>query len=335
MVDVRFVVQGERIALPFARHVVLPYLGFLQHYAAVVVHGILELGIVRTAGSILVRARNHHTQLVVEEAVAVGQPQVELCVLADGVVATACRGTEDAAVGRVLGHEVDAAPDGVAVHVGCHHLVHLDGLHHVGRDEVQLHVARVALGRGDAVAVDGDRTEVGTCAAHLPEAGFALVILHVDAADAFQRIADVRVGELPHLVGRHHIGDAHIGLLRIDGAALPRESTSHDHLLQFDAFMQCHVLLYRLAFGDADGHLYGRVTHVAHFHLVGARFEIGKRVEAVDVADDTRMQLFDVDGCSRQNLLGSIDDTSPNAALLVDFSLSLGPGCVPGCHESQ
>ena len=81
-------------------------------------------------------------------------------------------------------------------HIGGYYLVHFDGLNHVCRNEVELYVARIAFGRGNAVAVDGDGAEVSTRAPHLPEACLALVVLHVDAGDAFKGVTDVGVGEL-------------------------------------------------------------------------------------------------------------------------------------------
>ena len=65
----------------------------------------------------------------------------------------------------------------------------------------------------------------------MSEAGFTLVVLHVDARDAFQCITYVGVGKLSHLIGRHYILDAEAVLLRIDGAALSLESTAYHYFL--------------------------------------------------------------------------------------------------------
>ena len=129
------------------------------------------------------------------------------------VVAGSGSGGNGALVGGVLGDEVDAAADGVAVHIGGYYLVHFDGLNHICRNEVELYVARIAFGRGNAVAVDGDGAEVGTRAPHLPEACLALVVLHVDAGDAFKGVTDVGVGELAYLVGRDYIRNPHVVFL--------------------------------------------------------------------------------------------------------------------------
>ena len=129
------------------------------------------------------------------------------------VVAGSGSGGNGALVGGVLGDEVDAAADGVAVHVRSDHLVYFDGLNHICRNEVELYVARIAFGRGNAVAVDGDGAEVGTRAPYLPEARLALVVLHVDAGDAFKGVTDVGVGELAYLVGRDYIRNPHVVFL--------------------------------------------------------------------------------------------------------------------------
>ena len=200
VVGVEVVVHRERVALALARHIVLAHLCVGEDYVAVVVEVVLELGVVRTGRRVLVRYGGHYAELVVEEAVAPRSAEVELHLVADPVVARAGRNVEHAAVRGVLGDEVDGSADGVAVHVGRYDLVDLDGLYHVGRYEVELHVAGVALGRGQAVAVNADAGEVGRRAAHLSEAGLALVILHVDTVDALQGVAYVRVGELSNLV---------------------------------------------------------------------------------------------------------------------------------------
>ena len=321
VVGVEFVVEGERVALAFARHIVLAHLGFF-HYYLVVVYVIFELCVVRAAGGILVRARNHQAQFVVEETVTVSQAQVYLCLFADSVVAATGCGVEDTAVRGVLGDEGDASADGITVHVGCYHFVYLNGLHHVGGDEVELYVTCVAFGRGDAVAVDGYGAEVGARAAHLAEAGFTLVVLHVDAADALQGVADVRVGELAYLVGRHHVGNAQVALLRRKGAALAGEGAAYHDFLQLQAFVQRKVFFNRLAFGDGDGHFHGRVAYVSHFYLISARFQVGEGVETVYVARHAGMQLLDVDGSARQDLLGVVHDAAADGSLfgfVVDF----------------
>ena len=142
------------------------------------------------------RSRYNQAEFVVEEAVAVGEAKVQLRLFAHPVVAGSGGGGNGTLVGGVLGDEVNAAADGVTVHIGGYYLVHFDGLNHVCRNEVELYVARIAFGRGNAVAVDGDGAEVGTRAPHLPEACLALVVLHVDAGDAFKGVTDVGVGEL-------------------------------------------------------------------------------------------------------------------------------------------
>ena len=94
-----------------------------------------------------------------------------------------------------------------------------------------MHVARIAFGRRDAVAVDSDGTHVGRGAAYLSEAGFTLVVLYVDTRDAFQRITYVGVGELAYLIGGHYILDAEAVLLRIDGAALSLKGAAYHYFL--------------------------------------------------------------------------------------------------------
>ena len=92
---------------------------------------------------------------------------------------------------RVLCHEVYLSAYRVAVHVGGDDLVYLYGLNHVGWYEVELHVACVAFCRRNPVAVDGHRGQVGARAAHLSEARFALVVLHIDAAYALEGVTYV------------------------------------------------------------------------------------------------------------------------------------------------
>ena len=178
----------------------MAHLSFLELYLAVFVD-IFKFGVVRTAGSILVACACHHTKAVVEEAVAPRGTEVPRWLVGNPGVAGAGSEVEHTAVRSVLCHKVDAAANGVAIHIAGHHLVYLDGLHHIGRNKVELHIAGVAFCRWQTVAVDGYRSEVGAGAAHLTEARFALVVLHVDAVDALQSITNVRIGELAHLVG--------------------------------------------------------------------------------------------------------------------------------------
>jgi len=208
VIGVDFPVQGQRIALAFAGDVVLAHFVFVEHHLAVFVPFVSHLHVVASCGIVLIRGRYHQAQLVVEEAVAVREAQVQGRLAAHPVVSRTGRSGDGALVGRVLGDEVDAASDGVGIHIRSYNLVYLDGLDHVGGDKIELHAACLSLGRGDAVSVDGHGTEVGTRSAHLSETRFTLVILYVDTTDALQGVTDVRVGELAHLVGGYDVGDS-------------------------------------------------------------------------------------------------------------------------------
>lgn len=172
--------------------------------------------------------------------------------------------------------------------------------------------------RGNAVAVDCDRREVGRGAAHLSEAGFPLVVLHVYTINTFQGIADVGIGEFPHLVGRYHVAYAHRFLLHLQGFTLPKERARDNGLSQragrgeFHVLKQCVSVVF-------DGDDLRFVAHVRNLHLVGARLEVGKRIVAVLVAGDQRMQTFNQHCCSRQGLMLSICHFSSDASRTVDF----------------
>ena len=142
--------------MAFASHVVLAHFIFIDDYFAVFVPFVGHLNVIAARRVVLVGSGEHHTQFVVEETVAVGEAQVEGCLAADPVVTCSGRGSNGTFVGRVFGDEVDAAADGVGIHVRGYHFVYLNGLDHVGGDEVELNVARVAFGRRNAVTVDGD-----------------------------------------------------------------------------------------------------------------------------------------------------------------------------------
>ena len=155
----------------------------------------------------------------------------------------------------------------------------------------------------------------------MSESGFALVILHVDAVDALQCIADVGVGKLAHLVGRHHIGDAHAALLQLQGLALVGESALHLHLLQFQSFVEHDVRLVHLAVFDGDGLHHGRIAHIRHLDLVGAGLEVGQCIESVDVAGHSRVQILYHDGCSRQTVAFLVGDSPGDASETVSFGI--------------
>ena len=133
---IELVVQGQRVALPLAGDVVLPYFRLLQLQLPVVVLLILEFRVVGTSRSVLVGEGCHDTQLVVEEAVAPCGAQVPLRFLADPAVARSHVEAQHPVAGRVLRHQVDFSAYGVTVHVGGHHLVQLYGLYHVGGYQV-------------------------------------------------------------------------------------------------------------------------------------------------------------------------------------------------------
>ena len=245
-----FVVEREGVALAFARDIVLAHLCFLERYGArFVALGVAELYVVRASRGDLVRCGCHNAETVVDETFAPGASKVEQRFSADECAAGAGSNVEEASVGRVFGHQVDGTSYSIAVHVGGNHLVYLDGFYHVGGNEVELHVAGVVLGRWQTVAVDGNRGKVGRCAAHLSETRFALVVLHVDAADALQRIADVLVGELSHLNGAYHIGDAHILFLQLHCTPLTVEG-SDDLNLGKGGYIAKYEFLVKTAVGD-------------------------------------------------------------------------------------
>ena len=99
VVGVDIIVEREGVTLALTGDVVLSRFGTGQELLPIVVEVILELHIVRTDGCVLVGDGSHDAQPVVEEAVAVGQSEVQLRVLADPVVAAAECGVEGTFVG--------------------------------------------------------------------------------------------------------------------------------------------------------------------------------------------------------------------------------------------
>lgn len=59
-----------------------------------------------------------------------------------------------------------------------------------------------------------------------------LVILHVDTVDTLQGVADVRVGELADLVGRHDVGYVKVILLSVYRTALSVERSFYLNALK-------------------------------------------------------------------------------------------------------
>ena len=150
-------------------------------------------------------------------------------------VVAASQGSREAAPRRVLsGHDVDRGSDGVRVHVGRDRLVHLDRLHHVGRDQVELDLAHLALGRGNPLAIEGDRVEPGLRPPDQPEPGLTLVHLDRDSGDPLERISDVRVREPPDLVRRNNVRDVRGIPLLLQGTGLTISRTHHRNPFQRD-----------------------------------------------------------------------------------------------------
>ena len=302
MQGIEAIVKRKRVALTFTRHIVLAHLCLLELHL-VIIHLVLKLCVVRTTGCILIGAAEHHAETVVKEAVAPGSPQVPAGLGTDRRITHAAAEVEHAAVRRLLGHEVDGTANGVAVHVGRHHLIHLNGLHHVGGDEVELHITRVALGRRQAVAVHGDGGKVGARAAHLTEASLALVVLHIDTADTLQGIAYVGVGEFTDLIGRHHVRHTHAALLLLQGAALCCKGTCHHGLIE-RAFLAHHQTYHLQALVGTDGHflISRRITHIRHLDGVRAGLDARKRVKATLVAEGAHTQLLNLNSSTGQGV---------------------------------
>ena len=316
------VVEREGVALAFARDIILAYLRFLErHSARLVALDVAELYVVGAGGGYLVRCRCHNAQTVVDETFAPCSSKVEEGFSADERTARARRDIQDTPVGCVLGHQVDGASNGVTVHVGGNHLVHLNALYHVGGDKVELYVAGVVLGRWQAVAVDRYRGKVGRSAAYLSETRLALVVLYVDAADALQGIADVLVGKLTHLYGAHHIGDAHVLLLQLHGTPLSVEGAD-DLYLGKGGHIAKDEFLVKAAFGDSQRLGHRGKAYVRHGHLVGSGLEIGKFEVSVDIACEDALNAFNGDGSSGQCVVVAVDDAARNDA--IDFCLFVG-----------
>ena len=201
VVGIDIVIQRQRVALTLTGHIVLARLSIGQeHFAGFLVAVVFKFHIVRTDRRVLVRSSHHDTELVLEETVAIGQAQVQLRLVADHIVTASHRGGKRPAVRRALGNQINRPPDGIPVHIRSHHLVHLDSLNHVRRNQVQLHVTDVTFGRRQTVPVNRHRTHIGRRTPHLAETGFALVVLHIDPADPFQSIPYIGIWELADLV---------------------------------------------------------------------------------------------------------------------------------------
>ena len=143
----------------------------------------------------------HHSQFVVEEAVAISETQVQLGFLANPVVSGSCCGTDGSFIRSTFSNQIDRTANGISIHIRGDYLAYFDGLYHIGRNKVELHITCVAFGRREAVAVDGHGTEVGGGTADLSEASFPLVVLYINTVDTFEGIADIGIGELSDLIG--------------------------------------------------------------------------------------------------------------------------------------
>ncbi len=105
-------------------------------------------------------------------------------------------------------------------------------MNHIGWNQVELHVAYVALCRRQSRTVDRYRTELRRSAAYLTETSLSLVILHIYAAYTLQRVPDIRVGELADLVGRYHVSYVDVVFLGIYRSMLPGENARDHHFVQ-------------------------------------------------------------------------------------------------------
>ena len=197
-----------------------------------------------------------------------------------------------------------------------------------------MHVSRVSFCGGNTVSVDGDAAQVGRCSAHLTEACFALVILHVDAGNAFQCVADVGVGELSDLVGTDHVRQVQVVFLCVDGSCLSAESSAHLSLSQFHRFAQCEILFQRGTGFNFQFDFQGGESDVVRLDGVGAGFQSLHDESSCFVADG-----FDVEGVNGEQRTGEIVSVFINdasfhvASLFGGRSGGSGRSCGNGLHR--
>ena len=187
--------------MAFTCHVVLAFLCFYHYYFSFLIHIVFKFYIIRTYRSILIRNGCHHSQFVVEEAVAISETQVQLGFLANPVVSGSCCGTDGSFIRSTFSNQIDRTANGISIHIRGDYLAYFDGLYHIGRNKVELHITCVAFGRRETVAVDCYRTKIGRGSAYLSEAGFSLIVLYVNTIDTLQCVSDIGVREFTHLIG--------------------------------------------------------------------------------------------------------------------------------------
>ena len=277
----QLVVQAQGQALAHPLQVVLPDLHLRRvGLRGVVVVGPLGLHVVGAEVVVEVAAGDDHAQGVTGEAFPVDQAAV-VGRLARQEVVAGPQGAADAAfVGSGAGHQVHAAADGVGVHIGGHGLAHLHGLDHVGGDEVELDGAGFGLRRGDAFPVNRHGIQLRRGTAYVGEAGFPLVVLHVDPGHALEGVADVLVGKAADLVGGDHVGDVDGRLLLRQRPCLPAHLTDDGDFGQLYAGLQLHSYLLALSVRHDEVALRGGESDVGHPQAVGS----GGQVHEVEVA---------------------------------------------------
>ena len=107
--------------------------------------------------------------------------------------------------GGHLGDQVHRTANPVTFHVGLQCFADLDGLHHVRRNRIELHLADSGLGRWHVYAVDHRIRQARLEAADLNVLPFAFVALKSDAGQPPQGVRHVGVRQAADNFGRNHL----------------------------------------------------------------------------------------------------------------------------------
>ena len=120
-------------------------------------------------------------------------------------VATVAIQTDRRLLTGFLGAQVDRSADTVAIHIRRERLVHLDGIHHVGRDHIQANLPHRRLGRRDRDAIHGDVGQARLRAAHLNVNALAFDPVERNGWESSDCVAHVRIGQAGDDLGRKHL----------------------------------------------------------------------------------------------------------------------------------
>ena len=277
MVGIDLVIQSQAGRTSHTLNSVLSDIKFFQ-YHSIFWFVPYSLYVVWTKVVVVVGTRENDSQLIICYSITDYQTTRPNRFVGKHVYPRGCSTGYTKCIWSLSSNQVYRSTNCIGIHIWKYSFVHLNGLNHIWRNQVHLHVSIVSFSRRKTLSIECNWVQLWRNASDDDVSRFALVILHGDAWNSLQCIANVGIRETANLIWRYHIGDVGIILLLVQRLCLTFQTISKDHyFLTFNRrFTHCEFNRNGLSCSHLNTLSSRSIPEVWNFYFIRSRCQIDK-----------------------------------------------------------